>query len=316
MGGDAEDPTTAEIEEFFRRETPSSKLVVEQVEAVAQRVVETAGDKGRIAVVTSGGTRVPLERNAVRFVTNFSSGGRGAASAEAFLAEGYTVLYLCAKEAKRPFAAGMEAGDIAGALKMQGGQAVVDTSSAAGQKLLKAVQAREEHGKRLFTVEFASLVEYLLGLKIVLRTLEGGTDPRRVAVYLAAAVSDFYMPWERLSAHKMQSRDGGNTLSLDFAKTPKMLGCIAGAWLRGCFMVSFKLETDKDILASKARQSLRLYHGRLCFANLLQSYTKEAWVYLGGDRADEEPTYVAAEGGRTIEQQMVACVRDAHAKHL
>lgn len=38
-----------------------------------------------IAVVTSGGTTVPLEKRCVRFIDNFSSGARGAASAEAFL---------------------------------------------------------------------------------------------------------------------------------------------------------------------------------------------------------------------------------------
>jgi phosphopantothenoylcysteine synthetase/decarboxylase len=38
-----------------------------------------------IAIVTSGGTTVPLERNCVRFVDNFSQGTRGALSAEALL---------------------------------------------------------------------------------------------------------------------------------------------------------------------------------------------------------------------------------------
>lgn len=35
-----------------------------------------------VAVVTAGGTTVPLERNTVRFLDNFSTGARGAASAE------------------------------------------------------------------------------------------------------------------------------------------------------------------------------------------------------------------------------------------
>ena len=48
----------------------------------------------KVVLVTSGGTKVPLEVNTVRFVDNFSSGNRGANSVEAFLAEGYKVLYL------------------------------------------------------------------------------------------------------------------------------------------------------------------------------------------------------------------------------
>ena len=38
-----------------------------------------------IAVITSGGTTVPLEKNCVRFIDNFSKGTRGALSAEEFL---------------------------------------------------------------------------------------------------------------------------------------------------------------------------------------------------------------------------------------
>ena len=38
----------------------------------------------RIALVTSGGTTVPLENNTVRFIDNFSAGTRGATSAECF----------------------------------------------------------------------------------------------------------------------------------------------------------------------------------------------------------------------------------------
>lgn len=57
---------------------------------VAERVREFGLRHGTssvpgIAVVTSGGTTVPLERRCVRFVDNFSSGTRGALSAEQFL---------------------------------------------------------------------------------------------------------------------------------------------------------------------------------------------------------------------------------------
>lgn len=38
-----------------------------------------------IAVVTSGGTAVPLEKRCVRFIDNFSGGTRGALSTEEFL---------------------------------------------------------------------------------------------------------------------------------------------------------------------------------------------------------------------------------------
>lgn len=56
-----------------------------------------------VAVVTSGGTIVPLEKNMVRFIDNFSKGTRGAASAECFLAEGFAVAFLHRKGSRMPF---------------------------------------------------------------------------------------------------------------------------------------------------------------------------------------------------------------------
>jgi phosphopantothenate-cysteine ligase len=39
----------------------------------------------KVVLITSGGTSVPLERNTVRSIENFSTGLRGSASAEYFL---------------------------------------------------------------------------------------------------------------------------------------------------------------------------------------------------------------------------------------
>ena len=41
--------------------------------------------EGKLIIVTSGGTSVPLEKNTVRSVENFSTGTRGALSTEQFL---------------------------------------------------------------------------------------------------------------------------------------------------------------------------------------------------------------------------------------
>lgn len=54
-------------------------------------------------LVTSGGTIVPLEKNMVRFIDNFSKGTRGSSSAECFLAEGFAVVYLHRRGSQFPF---------------------------------------------------------------------------------------------------------------------------------------------------------------------------------------------------------------------
>lgn len=59
--------------------------------------------KSPVVLVSSGGTLVPLERNMVRFIDNFSKGTRGASSAECFLSEGFAVVFLHRKGSKLPF---------------------------------------------------------------------------------------------------------------------------------------------------------------------------------------------------------------------
>lgn len=67
--------------EFFARQTPPGNL--KEVRATVSEFAGTQRAAGRdIVFVTSGGTRVPLEENAVRFIDNFSIGTRGSASAE------------------------------------------------------------------------------------------------------------------------------------------------------------------------------------------------------------------------------------------
>lgn len=59
--------------------------------------------RSRIVLVTSGGTTVPLENNTVRFIDNFSAGTRGASSAEQFLYQGYSVIFLHREFSLTPF---------------------------------------------------------------------------------------------------------------------------------------------------------------------------------------------------------------------
>ena len=59
-----------------------------------------------IVCVTSGGTKVPLEVNMVRFIDNFSRGERGATSAECFLSMGYAVIFVYRENSFIPFTRG------------------------------------------------------------------------------------------------------------------------------------------------------------------------------------------------------------------
>ena len=66
-------------ESFFDTIKPVEHFA-DALERVARFITTNKGR--RIVLVTSGGTIVPLERQMVRFLDNFSAGSRGAISAE------------------------------------------------------------------------------------------------------------------------------------------------------------------------------------------------------------------------------------------
>ncbi|CAG8619777.1 14798_t:CDS:2 [Racocetra persica] len=66
---------------YFQTHAPSRTLIEDETRV--KEFVNKHYEAGRkIALVTSGGTTVPLENNTVRFIDNFSAGTRGATSAE------------------------------------------------------------------------------------------------------------------------------------------------------------------------------------------------------------------------------------------
>jgi phosphopantothenate-cysteine ligase len=151
-----------------------------------------------IAVVTSGGTLVPLEQNMVRFLDNFSTGTRGAASAECFLAQGYAVVFLHRRGSKLPFTR---------AFSKTVRPANISTNPLNPLRIVAPAQemdvVRREVEcirvcKRFYlSVEFETLDQYLAHLE-TLSCLLGQWGPR-VCFFLAAAVSDFYIPEEKVS---------------------------------------------------------------------------------------------------------------------
>ncbi|XP_072833874.2 phosphopantothenate--cysteine ligase isoform X2 [Pogona vitticeps] len=87
--------------------------------------------------------------------------------------------------------------------------------------------------------------------------------------YLAAAVSDFYIPPSEMPEHKIQSTDG--PLQITMKMVPKMLSPLVKEWAPEAFVISFKLETNPDILIEKSRRALEKYRHQVVIANLLES---------------------------------------------
>lgn len=118
------------------------------------------------------------------------------------------------------------------------------------QKYKKALDQQ-----KLLQLTFTTLSEYLYLLRSACQAL--APLENRALLYLAAAVSDFYIPPNEMSVHKISS-SGPPTISLQLV--PKILAPLVSLWVPKAFVISFKLETDESLLISKARNALNKYH--------------------------------------------------------
>jgi len=250
--------------DFFASNDPPNDL--DEVKRLAESAVALWADDAStfVALVTSGGTTVPLERNTVRFIDNFSTGARGAALVEELLARNVAVLYLHREGSTAPFCRRFASRYVDLAL-CDGG---VPEAALADMALAKRALA----SKRLVAVSFTTLADYLYKLRVcceALRPLQ-----HRAAVVLAAAVSDFYVPHDEMHEHKIQSR-AGEGLTLALRNVPKMLSYVRYEWAPNALVVSFKLETDASILIKKAAGAIASYGVHMVVANVLKTRYQE-----------------------------------------
>ncbi|KAE8704415.1 Phosphopantothenate--cysteine ligase 1 [Hibiscus syriacus] len=228
-----------EINSFFESAPPlkDSVKIADKLNQFVQ--LDSPSSGRRVVCVTSGGTTVPLEQRCVRYIDNFSSGNRGAASTEYLIKAGYKLADDSDFQVRQSHSEAVK-----GAIRNH-------HAAVAGGLLLK--------------LPFTTIFEYLQMLRMIassMRSLE-----RRAMFYLAAAVSDFYVPWKRMAEHKIQSASG--PLDMRLMQVPKMLSVLRTEWTPMAFCISFKLETDSKILLEKANMALKKYKMHSVVANEL-----------------------------------------------
>lgn len=270
-------------EETYFAQNPAPDYLPELREQVDEFVAYHRRAGNRIALVTSGGTTVPLENNTVRFIDNFSAGTRGATSAELFLEAGYAVIFLHRQFSLMPYSRHyshstncfldyMVEGDDGASVKVD------DKYADEMIKVLRKYQAAKRKNL-LHLVPFTTVNQYLHTLRMISLELgkqsdgDSGFSPRNVIFYLAAAVSDFFLPRSKTTDHKIQS--SGSKLELNLDPVPKFLKRVVESWSPDSMIISFKLETDPNLLLPKARQALERYQHQLVIGNLLQNRKQE-----------------------------------------
>lgn len=292
-----------------------------------------AANNRRVALVTSGGTTVPLENQTVRFIDNFSAGTRGATSAEYFLENDYAVIFLHRQFSLLPYSRHYSHSTncfLDFMTTSSTGEVVVDDSY---QAQMSAVLQRYERAKRenaLLLLPFTTVNEYLWDLR-ALATLMQPLGANGL-FYLAAAVSDFFVPAQRMVEHKIQSSEdfthangkvaggerqgtsstpaaqmAGKSLIIDLDPVPKFLKQLVDAWAPRSMIVSFKLETDEALLAEKSHYALKKYAHHLVIGNLLNTRKYEVlfvsatggeqWIRVPASRRAKSVTSPRSEDG-------------------
>ncbi|KAK8649136.1 hypothetical protein V6N13_129871 [Hibiscus sabdariffa] len=267
-----------DIDSFFDSAPPlkdSAKITDKLNQFIQFDSPSSEGKARRVVCVTSGGTTVPLEQRCVRYIDNFSSGNRGAASTEYFIRAGYKVIFLYRRGTCQPYCRSLpedpllECFELADASDFRVRQSHSEAVKGAIGNHHAAVA-----GGLLLKLPFTTIFEYLQMLRIIassMRSLEC-----RAMFYLAAAVSDFYVPWKSMAEHKIQSASG--PLDMRLMQVPKMLSVLRTEWTPMAFCISFKLETDSKILLEKANMALKKYKMHSVVANELLNRKEEVTV--------------------------------------
>ncbi|KAF1983883.1 phosphopantothenate-cysteine ligase [Aulographum hederae CBS 113979] len=300
-------PLAAAENQYFSLNQPPKELKTHLTLARAF-IDRHAADGRRVALVTSGGTTVPLENQTVRYIDNFSAGTRGATSAEYFLDAGYAVIFLHRQFSLLPYSRHYSHNtrsflDFMG-LDDSGRVVVNDEHQEQMAKVLRQYnQAKKDN--TILILSFVTITEYLWQLREVAKLMRPlGSD---ALFYLAAAVSDFFVPQDRMVEHKIQSgeafsskhdgekgtrppaaRTEGKSLVIDLEPVPKFLKQLVDGWAPDAMIVSFKLETDPSMLVKKAKYAVDKYAHNLVIGNLLSTRKWEV-VFVA---ADEEEKWI------------------------
>ena len=258
---------------FWSSNSPPPSLEASS-ELARTMVAQALSEKRRIALVTSGGTTVPLEKNTVRYLDNFSSGTRGSVTAELLLEAGYCVIFLHRPRSLQPYVRCIQHDALLHSFEADGPDSI---RLSGNSEVATAIANLHRNKNRLVQISFVSVHDYLYLFRALCQALQ----PAGVyaMVYACAAVSDFYIPESKMTQHKIQSRGPENGLVLSLDPVPKLLGTM-NEYCSLALKITFKLETDESILDAKASASLQSYGQDVVVGNLLHSHRTRVKLYF------------------------------------
>lgn len=172
------------------------------------------------------------------------------------------------------------------------------------QKIFSEYQEYTENNM-LLNIEYTTLFDYFSLLEFSCKTLK--CLEKNAMIYLAAAVSDFYVPKNEMPKHKIQSGNGG--LNLDLKPVPKLVGKLKTDWCPNAFLITFKLETDPELLLSKCKNSLEKYKHQVVIGNILEKRKHNVIIMQSNGCLHE---INLEEQQKEIEEHIINCLVSLH----
>lgn len=200
--------------------------------------------------------------------------------------QGFAVIFLHRKDSLRPFEHAIQSIRFA------------ECSLKEAQQLLtESFEQFQKCREALLLVEYFSVADYLCLLSEISKLL--APLGNRVLLFLAAAVSDFYLDDTFISEHKIGSSQSG--LSIQLSPVPKFIKLLKDELTPEACIVSFKLETEESKVLQKAEEALARYGHDLVVANVLATRKEKLWIVHRGGKVN----LITKEANDSIERKLV-----------
>ncbi|CAF0709776.1 unnamed protein product [Brachionus calyciflorus] len=273
--------------------------------------------KSKLVLITSGGTTVPLEENTVRFIDNFSIGTRGSASAEYFIDNSYAVIFIHRRRSLRPFERKFHNVNILEIFKKAEENEHCNFQVDQSQINFNFDQLIQTYGdlskkNMLLNIDYITVFDYFAVLDYCCKAIN--LFGKNALVYLAAAVSDFYIPKSQMSKHKIQSSNGG--LNLDLKPVPKLVGKLRSEWCPKAYIVTFKLETDPSLLHNKSKASLEKYQNNCVIGNILDQRKNNVVILEANGKSTEINLEKGSTKNEEIEELIIKFLVSKHSSFI
>ncbi|SBS80283.1 phosphopantothenoylcysteine synthetase, putative [Plasmodium ovale] len=133
-----------------------------------------------IILITSGGTKAPLEKANVRYIDNFSTGMRGALMAEYFLKKNKKVIFLHRKGSFTPFERQIKCLANIDNLKVVGQNIMLTISERDREKLKNNIMNYNKYKRNLFCISYETIYDYGFYLMEICNLLNKAIEEKNV----------------------------------------------------------------------------------------------------------------------------------------